>query len=244
MDSGYYAACAGLRTQTQALEMVANNLANANTSGYRRQEPVFRSLLLAGSRPEVAANPLNLALNHFNVMGATRLDLSPGNLRSTGNPLDVAVEGAGFFAVQTSAGVLYTRNGSFQISAKGQLETAEGDLVLGEQGPITVPGGAASISADGTLSVNGAVAGKLRVMELSGALVPMGASYYDAAQAKVLPAARAAVRQGMIEASNVNPLTAVVNLIEAQRHAEMLQRALSLFHSDFNRIAASDLPRV
>lgn len=243
MDSGYYAACAGLRTQTQALEVVANNLANANTSGYRRQEPVFRSLLLAGGRAD-AANPLNFAINHFNVMGDTRLDLSPGNLRSTGNPLDVAVEGAGFFAVQTSAGVLYTRNGSFQISAKGQLETAEGDLVLGEQGPITMPGGTASISADGTLSVNGAVAGKLRVVDLSGTLVPVGASYYDATQAKVGPAAGAAVRQGMIEASNVNPLTAVVNLIEAQRNAEMLQRALSLFHADFNRIAASDLPRI
>jgi len=240
MDSGFYAACAGLRTQTEALDLVAHNLANTNTTGYRRQQPTFRSLLTGHS-----ANPLNLVLNHFSVMGGTQLDLTPGNLRATGNPLDVAIEGAGFFAVQTSHGTLYTRDGNFRVSAKGQLVTAQGDPVLGEQGPIPVPTGLASISADGTLSIAGAVAGKLRVLDFAGsALTPVGSSYYDAGQAKGLPAAAASVRQGMLEASNVDPLAAVVNLISVQRSAEMLQRALSMFHSDFNHIAASEVPRV
>ena len=157
MDSGYYAACAGLRTQTEALELVANNLANSSTNGYRGQQPTFRSLLTGA--PLASGNPLNLALNHFNVLGGSELDLSPGNLRDTGNPLDLAVEGSGFFAIQTPAGIMYTRDGSFQVSAKGQLVTAQGDVVLGESGPITLPSGAVSISADGTLSVEGAVAG-------------------------------------------------------------------------------------
>jgi flagellar basal-body rod protein FlgF len=244
VDSGYYAACAGLRAQTEALDLVANNLANTNTSGYRGQEPTFRSLLV--SMRAASTHPFNQAINNFNVLGGSRLDLNPGNLQATGNPLDLAVEGIGFFAVQTPGGTMYTRDGSFQVSVRGQLVTAQGDLVLGEQGPITMPGGEVAISSDGTLSVRGAVAGKLQLVEFSqpGALVPAGSSYYAAPEGGARPAATAAVRQGMLEASNVNPLGAAVNLIAVQRHAEMLQRALSLFHSDFNRIAASDLPRV
>ncbi|MBZ5706023.1 MAG: flagellar basal-body rod protein FlgF [Acidobacteriia bacterium] len=244
MDSGYYAACAGLKAQTQALEVVANNLANINTSGYRGQQPTFRSLLASASG--AASNPLNRAINDFNVLGSSRVDLGPGSLERTGNPLDLAIEGNAFFAVETKAGTLYTRNGSFQVSVQGELTTGEGDRVLGEQGPLRVPSGTASISADGTLSVNGAVAGKVRLVEFAPAsvLVPQGRSYYSAPDGAAQPATGAYVRQGMVEASNVNPVAAMVGLIAVQRHAEMLQRALSLFHSDFNRIAADELPRV
>ena len=149
MDSGYYAACAGLRAQTQALEVVANNLANINTGGYRGQQPTFHSLLVNASG--AAANPLNRAINNFNVLGGTRLDLSQGNLDRTGNSLDLAIEGSGFFAVQTPAGTLYTRKGNFQVSPNGQLTTSGGDQVLGTEGPITLPSGTITISPDGTL---------------------------------------------------------------------------------------------
>jgi flagellar basal-body rod protein FlgF/flagellar basal-body rod protein FlgG len=244
LDSGFYAACAGLKAQTQALEVVANNLANLNTSGYRGQAPTFRSLLVSAGGAE--SNPLNRAINDFNVLGGSRVDLGPGSLERTGNPFDLAIEGNGFFAVETKAGTLYTRNGGFQVSREGELITGDGDRVLGEQGPIRVPSGTASISADGTLSVNGAVAGKLRVVEFApgSLLVPQGGSYYAAAGGSPQPAGGAYVRQGMVEASNVNPVSAMVGLIAVQRHAEMLQRALSLFHSEFNRIAADELPRV
>lgn len=244
MDSGYYAACTGLRTQTQALELVANNLANLHTGGYRGQQSTFRALLASASG--AILNPLNQAVNDFNVIGGSQLDLSPGSMERTGGQLDLAIEGGAFFAVQTAAGTLYTRNGNFQSSAQGQLTTAQGDLVLGEQGPISIPSGTVSVSPDGTLSANGAVFGKLRLVEfaLGAAMEPAGASYYAAPQSEVRSAASGAVRQGMLEASNVDPVFAVVNLISVQRHAEMLQRALSLFHSEFNRIAAGDLPRV
>jgi flagellar basal-body rod protein FlgF len=244
VDSGFYAACAGMKTQAEALELVANNLANMYTSGYRGQQATFRSIL-ASARAE-SLDPLNQAINNFNLLGGRRLDLSAGNLEHTGNPLDLAIEGDGFFAVQTRTGTLYTRNGAFQISRQGQLATAEGDLVLGEQGPVSLPAGNVSISPDGTLSVNGAVAGKLRMVEFadSAALTAAGKSYYSASENAGRLAARASVRQGMIESSNVNPMMAVVSLISIQRHAEMLQRALSMFHSEMNRIAADELPRV
>ena len=168
-----------------------------------------------------------------------------GNLERTGNPTDLAIEGPGFFAVQTKAGTLYTRNGNFRLSASGQLLSANGDPVLGVSGPVNVPRGTMSISGDGTISVDGAVAGKLQIAEFTPntELTPAGNSYYSAPQGAVKPAIASSVRQGMLESSNVSPVGAMVNLISAERQAEMVERALSSFYSDFNRIAADELPR-
>jgi flagellar basal-body rod protein FlgF len=244
VDSGYYAACAGLSAQTQALDLIANNVANLNTTGYRGQQQTFQSLVASASGE--FANPLNRALNNFNVLGETRTDLSSGALQATGNGLDLGIEGEGFFVVQTQAGQVYTRNGNFQMSTSGQLLTQAGDPVLGDQGPITVPSGPLSISADGTVSVNGALVDKIRLVELApgNSLVAVGASYYSAPDKALHPAAHSSVRQGMLEASNVNPVTAVVDLLAIQRRAEMLERAMSAFYSTFNKVAANDLPHV
>lgn len=244
MDSGYYAACAGLAAQTQALELVANNLANLGTSGYRGQQSTFRSLVAgAGS---VAGNPLNIAVNDFGVLGGSRIDLTPGSLAATGNPLDLGVAGSGFFAVQSAGGIVYTRNGGFHVTPAGQLVTAQGDTVLGEQGPMTLPNGAVAVSADGTISVNGVVVGKLRLAEFApdASLRAVGNALYAAPEGSALPAASSSIRQGMLEDSNVSPVESVVQLITVERNAEMMQRALTLFDSQFNQIAAQDLPRV
>jgi flagellar basal-body rod protein FlgF len=244
MDSGYYAACAGLAAQTQALELVAHNLANLGTAGYRGQQATFRSLL-AGSGT-AARNPLNAAVNNFGVLGGSRIDFASGSLTATGNPLDLSVAGAGFFVVQTAGGTAYTRNGGFHITSAGLLVTAQGDAVLGEQGPITLPNGTVAVSADGTISVDGAVAAKLRLAEFSPSttLSAAGNSLYTAIEGSELPAASSSVRQGMIEGSNVSPVESVVQLITVQRSAEMMQRALTLFDSQMNQTAAQDLPRV
>jgi flagellar basal-body rod protein FlgF len=243
MDSGYYAACAGLAAQTQALELVANNLANLGTTGYRGQQATFRSLVAGGGT--VAWNPLNAAVNNFGVLGGSRVDLASGSLAATGNPLDLAVAGTGFFAVQSAEGVVYTRDGGFHATPTGQLVNAQGDAVLGELGPIALPGGAVAVSADGTLSVDGAVVAKLRVAEFSPgtSLRAVGNALY-AAPDSALPAATSSIRQGMLENSNVSTVEGVVQLISIQRNAEMMQRALTLFDSQFNQTAAQDLPRV
>ena len=244
MDSGYYAACAGLAAQTQALELVAHNLANLNTSGYRGQQATFRSLLAGGG--SIALNPLNVAVNDYGVLGGSRVDLTPGSLAATGNALDLGIAGSGFFAVQSAEGVLYTRNGGFHVTPTGQLVTAEGDAVLGEQGAVSLPNGTISTSADGTVSVDGAVVAKLRLAEFSSAtnLTAVGNALYAAPDGSALPAAGSSIRQGMLEGSNVSPVLSVVELITVQRNAEMLQRALSVFDSQFNQTAVQDLPRV
>jgi len=243
LDSGYYTACSALKTQTNALEIAANNIANASTAGYRGQIASFQSLLVQNGGPQMGG--WERLVNQHSVLNGERLDLGQGNLESTANPMDFAIEGAGFFAVQTKAGTMYTRNGSFQVSARGQLVTAAGDPVLGASGPITLPSGEVSISQDGTVSVGGAVAGKLRINEFPtpGALKPAGGSYYSAPNGAEKPAITSAVRQGMLESSNVSPIAAMVGLISAQRQAEMIERAMSAFDSTFNRIAADELPR-
>lgn len=244
MDSGFYAACAGLRAQSQALEVSAHNLANVNTAGFRGQQTTFQSLLAVAS-PTVPT-VLNLATNNFGVLEGSHLDLTAGNLEHTGNPLDLGIEGAGFFAIQTAGGTRYTRNGSFRVASSGELVTASGDPVLGDRGVIRVPAGPISVSADGTLSVNGAAAGKIQLVEFApGArLTSEGGTLVAASDGSAQPARQTTIQQGTLESSNVNAIQSVMTLIGVQRHAEMLQRALSMFHSEFNRIAAAELPRV
>jgi flagellar basal body rod protein FlgG len=107
---------------------------------------------------------LNQAINNYGMLSGTTLDETQGALQKTGNDLDVAIQGPGFFVVKTAAGEMYTRNGSLQVSGKGQLVTAAGDPVLGPKGPISLPPGSVSISPDGTISSNGAVAGQLKLL--------------------------------------------------------------------------------
>ena len=242
MDSGYYAACAALAAKMQALDLAANNLANISTTGFRGQNATFQSVL-AGARARASGTQ---PVNEFGMLGTPSLNLAQGNLESTGNPLDVAIQGPGFFAVQSSDGVRYTRNGSFRVSATGQLLSASGDPVLGEQGPLQLENGSVTISGDGTISINGALAGKLRVVEFPPAtsITNAGGSYYSAPQAAAKPASESRIEQGKLESSNVNPVAEAVELISIQRNAEMLQRALATVHSQFDQLAAQELPKV
>jgi len=244
MDSGFYAACAGFAAQSQALELIAHNLANLGTTGYRGERATFRSLLNGSSW--AASNGLNRVVNDFGVLGGSEIDLAPGSLVATGNPLDLAIAGAGFFAVQSARGTAYTRNGSFRETPSGQLVTAQGEPVLGEQGPVTLPAGNITVSADGTVSVNGAVAAKLHLTEFAPGtnLEALGNALYGAPDGAALPPSSSSIRQGMLEDSNVSPVESVVQLITVQRAAEMMQRALSLFDTQFNQTAAQDLARV
>jgi flagellar basal-body rod protein FlgF/flagellar basal-body rod protein FlgG len=249
VDSGFYAACAGLRAESHALEVSAHNLANLNTAGFRGQQTTFQSLL-AVSRPTVP-NVLNLATNNFGVLEGTRLDMTAGNLVETGNRLDAGIEGGGFFAIQTGRGTRYTRSGSFQVSSSGILVTAAGDPVLGDpalgtKAVINVPAGAISIATDGTLSVNGAVAGRIRLVEFAPGtqLISEGGTLLDAPAGSAKPAPQSALKQGALESSNVNSIASVVMLIGVERQAEMLQRAMSMFDGEFNRIASVDLAKV
>lgn len=246
MSSGYYAACTGLMSRTQSLETIANNLANVSTAGFKATHNVFSSVLATASNR--ALDVVNQDANDYGVLTGTRLDTTQGALVHTGNDLDVAMEGPGYFVVQTANGDAYTRGGSFRVSTKNQLITPTGDPVLGDNNkPITIVGQPVSIATDGTITVNGAISGRLRMVEFA-ANVPvqsaMGGYFSVPAGATPARAANSQVRQGMQESSNVNPVTSVVELITAQREVETMRRVLTMFNSDMDKTAAQDLPHV
>lgn len=245
MDSGYYAAMTGLVARTQALDSAASNLANAQTPGYRAEREFFRSVLLG---PDALDSQLGETLNNFGLLGGDRLNMAQGALEQTGNPLDLAVEGQGFFAIQTANGMRYTRDGGFHRSRAGELVTAAGEPVLSVSGQsISVPPGEVSVGSDGALSVNGGVVASVGVFSFpAGAeLTPEGANHYAAPKNVSATAAKdASVHQGAIEQANQDVVEGTVDLIAMQRQAEMMQRALTVFHTEFNKIASEDLPRI
>ena len=248
VDSGFYAAFTGLVAGTQALELAANNLANVSTTGYKAQREFYKSLTASlGNSSQRQLSPLNQAINNYGVLGGATVDTQAGMLERTGNDLDVAMEGSGFFVVQTKAGLQYTRNGNFRVDTSGQVQTAWGDPVLDDQGrPLEIPSGPISVSSDGTISSQGAVVGRFGTVDFAPAtvLVPDGNSMYAAPKGSATPATDPQVRQGVLEASNMSPITGTIGLIMIQRQAQLLQQALSIFHNEFNKSAAEDLPRV
>jgi flagellar basal-body rod protein FlgF/flagellar basal-body rod protein FlgG len=244
MDSGYYAAVTGLVAKMDALDVAASNLANVSTAGYKSQKEFYKSFTASLNRT-VPASTLNRAINDYGVLGGTVVGLDSGALQKTGNELDLAVEGAGFFVVQTAAGAKYTRNGNFRVDAKGHLISSTGDPVLGEAGPITLTSGQVSISPDGTISQNGGVLARLKVVDLAAVhLTPEGNSLYSAPEGSEKPVADLQIRQGMIEASNIDPVNGTVQLIMVQRNAQMLEKALQIFSNDFNKTAAEQIAHV
>lgn len=243
MNSGYYAACAGLLASNQSLDIAANNMANLNTTGFRGQTELFRSLVAQNGGAPMSS--LNAAINDYGVIGGTFMNNASGHLDETGNPLDFALEGPGLFSVQTKAGVRYTRNGSFRVDPDGNLLTGQGDPVLGDQGAIKLPSGTVTVSTDGTISVAGAIVARLRLVEADpGALTAEGNTYFQAEPGAAQPANSTLVRQGMLEGSNVEPVTASVNLLNVQRHADLLERTLHVFYSVFDATAVQQLPSV
>ena len=245
MDSGYYAAMTGLVARTQALDTAAANLANAQTPGYRAEREYFRSVLLG---PDAADSQLGSTVNNFGLLGGDRLSMAQGALQQTGNPLDLAIEGDGFFQVQTPNGPRYTRDGGFHRAQNGQLVTAAGEPVLSSTGQtIAVPPGEVTVGAGGVLSVAGGAVATVGVFTFpSGSqLTPEGANRYIAPEG-ITPvlSKTAAIHQGAIESANQDVIQGSLELIVMQRQAEMMQKALTVFHTEFNKIASEDLPRV
>ncbi|MFZ0274834.1 MAG: flagellar hook basal-body protein [Acidobacteriaceae bacterium] len=244
MDSGYYAAFCGWLARSQALDVAAGNLANAGTAGYRAERDYFRSAILG---PDALNSQLNTTVNAFGVLGGSRLDLSQGALTPTGNSLDLAIEGDGFFAVQTQQGIRYTRDGQFERAQDGTLTTQAGEPVLdGRNQPIRVPAGEIAVGSDGAVSVNGAIAGKLAVVGFSSgaALTAEGANRYAPADGAQPTAATGTIHQGALESSNQDVINGSLQLVLMQRQAEMMEKAVSIFSNDLDKTASEDLPRV
>jgi flagellar basal-body rod protein FlgG len=247
MEPALWAAKTGLDAQQTQMTVTANNLANVNTTGFKKSRAVFDDLLYQ-NLSQVGANtsqntqaPTGLNVGTGVRVVATEKNYTQGSVNTTGNSLDMAIQGRGFFQVLQPSGTLaYTRDGSFQVNAQGQLVTAAGYQV---QPAITIPAGAQSVSigSDGTISVQlaGASApttvGTIQLadfinpaglQDIGGNLAVESASSGTAVTANPGLNGMGTILQGSIEASNVNVVEELVNMIETQQAYEMNSRAI------------------
>jgi flagellar basal-body rod protein FlgF len=241
MDTLTISAASGLRARMESLDMLANNLANSETGGYKTDREFYNLYVSAD-----AAGREEGSIATLPVIERPWTDFSQGALRATGSPLDLALSGKGFFAVDGPAGSLFTRNGSFRVSPTGTLVSAEGYAVrTAAGGGLQVqPTGALEISADGTARQNGQTLGRLEIADFadSSSLVKQGVSYFRSAAASQ-PAAGVQVEQGKLESSNVGAAESAVRLVSVMRQFEMLQKAASL-GSQMNRAAVEEVAKV
>lgn len=208
------------------MDIVSNNIANMNTTGFRGQNPVFEEYL---SDPRYGTDPLSFVYDYGQYQRT-----SEGPMQQTGNPFHVALNGPGFMAVeQPGGGTGYTRDGNFQKRADGTLVTSSGFPVLGQGGPITIPADATEISIDenGAISDQNGVIGQLQISEFENVqdMEPTGNNLYTTEAAPLEPVNTVA-RQGFLEGSNVEPVVEMTNMIEILRDYQGTQRLLQTEH--------------
>jgi flagellar basal-body rod protein FlgF len=219
MDSPGYIILSRLALQSRATQVLANNVANADTPGFRAQRPLFGDFVAV--QPSAGPPPGGRAV-HFVHDRATWREMQTGPMQVTGNPLDVAITGDGFFAVETPRGERFTRAGRFSLGEDGRIVDMEGHPVLDTEGrPIAVAPNDTrlEILGDGTIRSENGVLGQLRVVRFANParLRAEGDRLFDAAGEQPEPVERPALRQGVLEGSNVQPILEMTRLIAELR---------------------------
>jgi flagellar basal-body rod protein FlgG len=230
MLEGLFAAATGMSAQQQQLDSVANNIANASTDGYHAEQTAFSDLYYneveeAGTKTTTGAGAIARAVGR---------DEAAGALQQTGRPLDVAIDGRGYFEVkQPGGGILLTRDGSFSTDASGRLVTAEGAYV---QPPVTLPDGISpeqvTIASNGEVSAGGKALGRIAIVEVpapDGLLAAGGGQFsVTAASGATRPAGGSTLIQGALEGSNVDLATEMTTMISDERNYQMSSTAVQI----------------
>jgi flagellar basal-body rod protein FlgF len=225
METTAYIALSRQMVLRRRVDVLANNIANATTTAFKAEQLLLEPVIArAGTAQRLA----------FVQDVATVRDPSPGPLTATGNPLDLAIEGEGYFTIETADGVRYGRSGQFRLSDAGEMVTAAGDLLLDDGGaPLALPLGARTITLapDGTLSTEEGVAGRIEVVGFADeqALRKVGSGLYVTDQApEAVPGAR--LVQGMLEGANVQPVVEMTEMIATLRAYQGTERLLETHH--------------
>jgi len=223
MDAGIFSAVSGSMAAQTRLDALANNLANANTPGFKAE----RVLQRAEKAGEIAPPPTSVPTPVTREFVQT--DFAQGPVSQSGNPLDVALAGEGFFVVKTERGERLTRSGNFTIDAEGYLATSDGSRVQGTSGDISIPESPVVIASDGTVRAGEQRVGQLRVVtveKVDGLLRENGTRFAPGAQVPAdAPAGSVRIIQGAIEGANLSPVEGLVALIETVRGFETYMRA-------------------
>jgi len=249
MNRGFYTAISGVMSSVRRMEVAINDLANAQTPGYRAERTASASFseqlvgqLGGGNDSSVRLGPLVLV----NAAEAPELDLRQGPLSGTGRSLDVALDGPGFFVVDTPRGTAYTRDGGMLVDAQGNLTVGDGSRLMGENGPIQFNGGELAIGAGGTIFSDGAPVDRLRMVEFTTGqhFQKLGANLVVPVNSTQPPADATStnVLQGFIEGSNVDVTTTMTNMLELQRAYSANTRMIQ-FHDQMLTRAVNDIAR-
>jgi flagellar basal-body rod protein FlgG len=219
------AAAASLSSDLARMTTLGHNLANATTPGYKRQLAAVQPFQSSLAQQEAALSRGALA---------TAIDQKQGTLRMTSAPLDLAIDGDGFFELRTGAGAAYTRRGDFRVDASAQLVTQGGHLVMGQGGPLMLRSAAPVITKDGRVLEDGQEVGQLKLVSFSdprSLTASEGGAVFTAPEAAqaLAPERAPRVLQGHLEASNVNTAAEMVKLIETVRHFESVQKVVQGF---------------
>ena len=242
MDSILTAAAGGMQARMQSLELLANNLANVETGGYKADREEFSVF----TSSDASVDPWTGDAAVLPLVESRWTDSSQGGFRDTANPLDLAIEGPGLFSIRTPQGVRYTRNGTFRIGAGGTLAASDGNPVLGEDGgTISLqPGVPVHIQSEGSVLQGGVPVGRIALVQFdSGNLQRAGANSFRAADGVKASPASGEISQGKLEQSNVGAAESSVRLVSIMRQFEMLQRATNVGY-ELNRRAIEEVARV
>ena len=245
MNSGIYAAVSGSVAAMRRLDIISNNLANMNTPGYKRNKMSFEGLLAGSDNPP--AVPQGMTADPILQKENVYIEYANGPTTQSGNPLDLALDGEGFFAVTTPEGTAYTRQGNFRTSPDGTLVTVDGYPVQGSNGSaIRVQGSRIEIDAKGAVTVDGNQAGTISVVDFAKpyALTKTGNALFIPADPQAVPQpGKAQVLQAHLEGSNVESVSEMVQLIETNRYFEACSKVIKGF-DDMAAKAANDIGRV
>ncbi len=246
MDPLSISAASGMRARMESLDMLANNLANATTVGYKSDREFYS--LYASAEATAGSMEVPEGADTVPVIETHWTDLAQGVLRTTGNSLDVAIDGSGFFTVKGPTGSLYTRNGNFRLSPSGTLVTADGyPVVTANGGSIQSQAEAPlEIAPDGMVNQQGQSLGQIQLVSFpsNSAINKQGANYFYQADPNAKPAASSAlVYQGQLEDSNAGGAEGAIRLVGIMRQFEMLQRAAKI-GADMDRQSVEQVAKV
>lgn len=235
MPGGAYSALSGMQTRLQSLDRIAADLANINTAGYKSERTTrFVAPRDFGAELDAAVDV---------AAGGTRTDVKPGAITSTGRSLDVAIDGQGFFAIQTAAGVRYTRSGNFTRRNDGVLATVDGDPVLDAQHKsIKLGSGALSIDAGGVITAGDSPVGRIPVWRIDepDLMRESGSRFAIAPNVKPQPS-DAVLVPNSLEQANVTTVDRMTMLTEVTRSFEALQKGISVLMNDIDSRAITEL---
>ena len=245
MNSGMYPAVSGNLAAMRRLDVISNNLANVNTPGYKKDKMSFEGLLAGNINPP--AIPQSMTADPILQKENIYIDYTSGPTSQSGNPLDLALDGDGFFAVTTPEGTAYTRQGNFRTSAEGTLVTVDGYPVQGSGGgAISIKGSRVEIDAKGAVMVDGTQAGSIAIVDFEKPykLTKTGNALFVPSDPQTVPeTGKARIQQGHLEGSNVDSISEMVQLIETNRYFEACSKVIKGF-DDMAAKAASELGRV